>query len=206
MMKNNLLRLLILPILINATDYYSIEAARARSEESLKKFKAKTTESTAPTSRAIAQPNNLNGNVPRVMNKAMNNIPNSVAGFQCAPPFYRPVLQRNCGQSNLNHRVSNSNQPMPKMCRQKNGCPQNTISNEMDKKITEYAYRYDLGPEAEEDMKMRAGYDELMVEEMQILDEINVDDTVIPKVEPVVCRKRGCPYYKCYRKKNCTCC
>jgi hypothetical protein len=199
MMKNNFLRLLILPILINAADYYSIEAARARSEESLKKFKAKQVEPTAPTTRAIAQ----NGNDP----KAINKVPKSVAGVQCTPPFYRPVHQKNCSQLKLDHRVPSINQPTPRMCdRQKNSCPQNTISNEMDKKITEYAYRYDLGPEAEEDMKIRAGYDELMVEEMQILDEINVDDTVIPKVEPVVCRKRGCPYYKCYRKKNCTCC
>ena len=202
-MIRKFLSLLILPILINAANYHSIEAARERSAQSLQKSKTKPSAPMAPTTKDMAQTNKRNIAVPRAINK----VPKSVAGLQCAPPFYRPVHQKNCGH--LRHdqiRAGNPNKPMTRNCTQENSCPQNTISTEMDKKITEYAYRYDLGPEEEEDMKTRAGYDELMVEEMQILDEINVDDTIIPKIEPVVCRKRGCPYYKCYRKKNCTCC
>ena len=203
-MIKNFLRLLILPILINATNYYSIEAARERSAEALKKFKTKQIEPMSPAAKDIAQRNNRNGNVPRAINKA----PKSVTGVECAPPFYRPVHQKNCSHLKLDQivRAGNPSKPITKNCQQNNSCPQNTISTEMDKKITEYAYRYNLGPEEEEDMKTRAGYVELMVEEMQILDEINVDDTIIPKAETVICRKRGCPYYKCYRKKNCTCC
>ena len=40
-MTNNFFKLLWLPILINASDYYTPEAARARAEESIRRFGAR---------------------------------------------------------------------------------------------------------------------------------------------------------------------
>ena len=198
-MTNNFFKLLWLPILINAADYYTPEAARARAEESIRLFGARYDVYTDEASSQQEFSNKPERSVQQ--NSGMRSKVNN-------QPFYRPQPQTGCGQQQVMaprypHQAS-SLKNMGDVYG--NRCQQNSISSDMNKKITEYAYRYNLSPEDEADMKSRAGYNELMVEEMYILDQIYVDNIPQESVEPVVCRKRGCPYYKCYRKKNCTCC
>jgi hypothetical protein len=199
-MTNNFFKLLWLPILINASDYYTPEAARARAEESIRRFGARYD---VYTDKAISQQAPFN----KPMQSAQQNQATRSKNYNQS--FYRPQPQADYGQQQqvMAPRYPHQASSLKNMGDvYGNRCQQNTISSDLNKKITEYAYRYDLSPEVEADMKSRAGYNELMVEEMQILDQIYIDDIPAPIDEPMVCRKRGCPYYKCYRKKNCTCC
>ena len=73
-------------------------------------------------------------------------------------------------------------------------------------KIDQYVIFNDLSKEEEQDFIDRSRRGELTIEELEILDGIIIDKQQPRSDEGPVCRKRGCPYYKCYRKKNCTCC
>lgn len=73
-------------------------------------------------------------------------------------------------------------------------------------KIEQYVLLNDLSIEEEQDFKTRAENNELTIEELKILDAIIIDKQEPRGDEGPICRKRGCPYYKCFRRKNCTCC
>jgi hypothetical protein len=73
-------------------------------------------------------------------------------------------------------------------------------------KIEQYVQLNDLSEEEEQDFRIRAENNELTIEELKILDGIILEKQSINNDNGVICRKRGCPYYKCYRRKNCTCC
>jgi hypothetical protein len=117
---------------------------------------------------------------------------NSCAFFDPNKPCWCPS-----GQTRSSFRINEAN-----ACRGEN-LPKTNFDEQ---KIEQYVQFNDLSVEEEEDFKDRANNNELTVEELKILDSILIDKQQ-PKVdEGPICRKKGCPYYKCYRKKNCTCC
>jgi hypothetical protein len=85
--------------------------------------------------------------------------------------------------------------------------PDNLPKNNYDlEKIEQYVLLNDLSVEEEQDFKDRAENNELTIEELKILDAIILDKPQQKSNDGPICRKKGCPYYKCYRKRNCTCC